>query len=63
MGAARGLPPGARVAATWASSPAVSVNLSARQFRQEGLVRSVSRRSSRRPASIRPLEMELTESW
>jgi diguanylate cyclase (GGDEF)-like protein len=46
-----GLPPGV-----------VSVNLSARQFRQEGLVRTVSRVLEETRLDARHLELELTES-
>ena len=63
MGAARGLPPDPRLARRRASSPAsVSVNLSVRQFRQEGLVRTVSRILEETRLDPSQLEMELTES-
>ena len=63
MGAARGLPPVARVDGRRAFDPGVvSVNLSARQFRQEGLVRTVSRILEETRLDPAQLEMELTES-
>jgi diguanylate cyclase (GGDEF)-like protein len=55
-----------RQARAWADAGlepgAVSVNLSARQFREEGLVRKVSRVLEETGLDPRALEMELTES-
>ena len=62
MGAARGLPPVARLDGRRPQPGVVSVNLSVRQFRQEGLVRTVSRILEETRLDPAQLEMELTES-